>query len=152
MPHPITRRLITRRLFLATGAAATLPRAGRAATTTDDAILMRDLYNKDLSFSDIALANEGQRIDVAGFMAPPLKAEMHFFVLTKRPMATCPFCESSADWPDDILAIYTKRVVDLAPFNVPLVVSGVLELGPYTDEETGFVSRVRLSDARYVRA
>ena len=28
---------------------------------------IRDLYNKDLSFSDLALANEGQRIDVAGF-------------------------------------------------------------------------------------
>ncbi|MGY9048650.1 hypothetical protein P775_06440 [Puniceibacterium antarcticum] len=139
----------SRRLFLAAGAAAALPRVGHAA---DGTILMRDLYNKDLSFSDIALAQEGSRIDVAGFMAPPLKAEMAFFVLTKRPMATCPFCESSADWPDDILAIYTKRVVDVAPFNVPLVVSGVLELGTHTDDETGFVSRIRLSDARYARA
>ncbi len=110
---------------------------------------MRDLYNKNLSFSDLALDLEGQRIDVSGFMAPPLKAESSFFVLTKRPMATCPFCESSADWPPDILAIYTKRVVDVVPFNIKIQTSGILELGSYKDPETGFVSRVRLTDATY---
>jgi hypothetical protein len=145
-------QLISRRLFIAAGAALGWPRTGQAVTTGAGPILMRDLYNKDLSFSDLALGLEGQRIDVTGFMAPPLKAEMRFFVLTKRPMATCPFCETSADWPDDILAIYTKRVVDVVPFNVPLVVTGVLDLGTFTDDETGFVSRVRLTDARYDRA
>jgi hypothetical protein len=145
-------QLTSRRLFIAAGAALGWPRIGQAVTTGAGPILMRDLYNKDLSFSDLALGLEGQRIDVTGFMAPPLKAEMRFFVLTKRPMATCPFCETSADWPDDILAIYTKRVVDVVPFNVPLVVTGVLDLGTFTDDETGFVSRVRLTDARYDRA
>lgn len=144
--------LISRRLFIAAGAALSWPRIGFSGTEGTGPILMRDLYNKDLSFSDLARGLEGQRIDVTGFMAPPLKAEMRFFVLTKRPMATCPFCETSADWPDDILAIYTKRVVDVVPFNVPLIVTGVLNLGTVTDEETGFVSRVRLTDARYDRA
>lgn len=145
-------QLVSRRLFIAAGAALVWPRIGQAVTAGTGPILMRDLYNKDLSFSDLALGLKGQRIDVTGFMAPPLKAEMRFFVLTKRPMATCPFCETSADWPDDILAIYTKRVVNVVPFNVPLVVTGVLDLGTFTDDETGFVSRVRLADARYDRA
>lgn len=115
-------------------------------------IRLRDLYNKDMSFSDVALAAKGRRIDVDGFMAPPLKAESVFFVLTKMPMAVCPFCEPGMPWPDDILGVYAKRVVDVIPFNVPIVVSGVLELGDYVDPELGFYSKVRLADATFARA
>jgi hypothetical protein len=124
------------------------PRVAAAGTP----IRMRDLYNRDLSFSDLALANAGKRIPVAGFMAPPLKAESRFFVLTKKPMAVCPFCEPGMPWPDDLLAIYAKRVVEVVPFNVPIVVEGVLELGDYVDPDLGFYSKVRLTDASYVRS
>lgn len=127
---------------------ALLPCLARA----DAPVRMRDLYNKDLGFSDLALANEGQRIAVSGFMAPPLKAESVFFVLTKKPMAVCPFCEPGTPWPDDLLAIYAKRVIEVAPFNVPIVVEGVLELGDYVDPEFGFYSKVRITDASYRRA
>jgi hypothetical protein len=136
--------MLTRRAF--TLAFMSLPVAVRAA---DAPIKMRDLYDKDLSFSDLATSLEGQRIVVDGFMAPPLKADASFFVLTKKPMAVCPFCETSADWPDDILAVYTKRTVDVTPFNVRIVVTGVLELGDWKDPDTGFLSRVRLTDAKY---
>jgi hypothetical protein len=122
-----------------------------AAAQDDGSIRLRDLYNRDMTFSDLALANEGQRIDVDGFMAPPLKAESTFFVLTKMPMAVCPFCEPGQTWPDDILAVYARRVVDVIPFNVPMRASGILEMGDYTDPELGFYSRVRLSDATYER-
>jgi hypothetical protein len=90
-------------------------------------------------------------VSVTGFMAPPLKAESSFFVLTKRPMAVCPFCETSADWPDDILAIYTKRAIDVVPFNIRIRTEGTLELGTFKDPDTGFVSRVRIVDAHYER-
>lgn len=112
---------------------------------------LRDLYNKDLSFSDLALSNKGSRVTIAGFMAPPLKAESVFFVLTKMPMAVCPFCEPGMPWPDDILAVYAKRVVDVIPFNVPITVTGLLELGDAVDPELGFYSKVRLTDATYAR-
>lgn len=142
--------LSRRRLICALGAAPLMPALARAATG-DEVVLLRDLYNRDMSFSDIALTNEGARITVQGFMAPPLRAESNFFVLTRRPMAVCPFCNDAADWPDDILAIYTSRVVQVMPFNVPIFVTGTLELGTYRDPELGFVSRVRLSDATYRR-
>lgn len=117
----------------------------------DELIRLRDLYNKDMSFSDLAQSMEGRRVAVSGFMAPPLKAESSFFVLTKIPMSVCPFCETEAEWPDDILAVYTKRTLRVVPFNVPIVTEGTLELGTFVDEETGFLSRVRLADAIYRR-
>ena len=115
----------------------------------EEVIKLRDLYKKNLTFSDLALKLEGHRIKVSGFMAPPLKAETNFFVLTKMPMSVCPFCETEADWPDDILVVHTKRIVRVLPFNLKIEVQGVLELGTAKDAETGFVSRVRLIDATY---
>jgi hypothetical protein len=140
---------MNRRTFLA--ALALLP-AGLARAADEPALKLRDLYNKDLSFSDKALAARGTRVSIAGFMAPPLKADSVFFVLTKMPMAVCPFCEPGMPWPDDILAVYAKRVVDVIPFNVPIVVTGVLELGDAVDPELGFYSKVRLVDATFERA
>lgn len=121
------------------------------ARAADDVILLRDLYNKDRSFSDLALGLKDQRISVQGFMAPPLRAESNFFVLTRRPMAVCPFCNNAADWPADIVAVYTKRLVKVLDYNIPITVTGVLELGTYRDPDLGFVSRVRLADAVYAR-
>ena len=140
--------LLDRRMFLAGSASLAAPGPALAA---DDPIKLRELYNKDRSFSDLALSLEGRRVAVDGYMAPPLKAESSFFVLTKMPMSVCPFCETEAEWPADILAIYTKRMVDVVPFNVRIVTRGVLELGTFRDPETGFLSRVRLGDAVYER-
>ena len=144
-----------RRMFLAlapaalAGPALVSPWAARAQEAGP--IRLRDLYNKDMSFSDLALSLDGQRIEVDGFMAPPLKAESTFFVLTKMPMAVCPFCEPGQTWPDDILAVYSRRVVEVIPFNVPLRATGTLELGDYVDPELGFYSKVRLTDTTYDR-
>nr|WP_299817849.1 hypothetical protein [uncultured Jannaschia sp.] len=134
-------------LALATGllAAPSVLRAGTAP------IRIRDLYNKDRTMSDLALSLVDTRTTFEGFMAPPLKADSRFFVMTKMPMSVCPFCETSAEWPDNILAVYTKRIVDVVPFNVGIETRGVLEIGEYRDPDTGFVSMVRLADATYGR-
>ncbi|MFD1795759.1 hypothetical protein ACFSC1_07135 [Paracoccus aurantiacus] len=132
-------------------AALLLGHALPSAAAGEDAIRLRDLYNKDLSFSDAALEAEGKRLTVWGYMAPPLKANSEFFVLTNRPMAVCPFCEPGMPWPDDILAVYAKRIVEVIPFNVPIEVRGVLELGDAVDAELGFYSKVRLVDATFRR-
>jgi hypothetical protein len=133
-----------RRLFVTS--ALTLPLAGAAWA---DPVKLRELYEKSGGFSEWATAREGERIEVEGFMAPPLKADSKFFVLTKMPMATCPFCETEADWPDDILAVYTKRVLRVTPPNVKITVSGVLHLDQKRDQDTGFLSLIRLEDATY---
>ncbi len=142
---------MTRRQFLASAGTVVLWASSGQSVLASPVIKLRDLYNKDLSFSELALSIEGDRVAVKGYMAPPLKAESVFFVLTKRPMATCPFCNDGDDWPDDIAAIYGKRTVDVQPFNVGIVVSGTLELGDYKDPESGFFSRVRLINATISR-
>ena len=112
---------------------------------------IRQLYDKDMSFSDLAMSLDGEWVAVKGYMAPPLKATSTFFVLTKRPMATCPFCNDADDWPDDILAIYTKRQVTVQPFNAGISVHGKLQLSDFKDPATGFFSRVRIEKASYKR-
>jgi hypothetical protein len=106
-----------------------------------------DLYGARMAFSDQAKTLTGKEISLAGFMAPPLKPDVKFFVLTRMPMAICPFCDSTADWPRDIVLIKTRSEIDWVYFNVPIKVTGVLELGTEVDEETGFVSEVRLVKA-----
>ncbi|WP_425097943.1 hypothetical protein [Tropicibacter sp. S64] len=136
--------MLTRRRFVS--AALATPLLARPALAADEVLKLRYLYDRK-AISQLAKDSEGQRISVDGYMAPPLKAESSFFVLTRRPMSVCPFCETEADWPNDILAVYTKRTVDVVPYNKKIVTSGVLELGAYKDPETGFVSLVRLADA-----
>lgn len=138
--------MLTRRTFLATALAT--PFIARPVLAKDAPLKLRFLYERK-EISDLAKISEGTRIAVEGYMAPPLKAESQFFVLTRRPMSVCPFCETASDWPNDILAVYTKRIVDVVPYNVKIVTTGVLELGAYKDPETGFVSMVRLADASY---
>lgn len=138
-----------RRTFIASAAAglALPPRITSAAGET--AIELRDLYGRNLTFTPFARGLEGARVRVSGYMAPPLKADAQFFVLTARPMSICPFCDSSADWSDDILAVYIKRALEVAPFYVKIEARGTLRLGELRDRATQFVSQVRLVDASY---
>ena len=82
-----------------------------------------------------------------GYMAPPLKPESKFFVLTREPVAVCPFCSSDAQWPSDIVVIYLSST--LAPLNLSqrIEVTGKLEMGSWTDPESGFVSQVHIVNA-----
>lgn len=140
--------MIDRRTLLVSAAlAATLPALGRA----DGEIAFGDLYERQTVFSTLAHSLDGKPVTMIGFMAPPLKAEATFFVLTRMPLSVCPFCETEADWPSDIVVIYTDDPVSVVPFNFPIRVRGVLELGTYKDAEMGFVSRVRIVGAEFER-
>ena len=128
---------------LASGRAGAQPRPG---WLPEGQHLIRE-FTQDGAPSDLARSREGERVAVLGFMAPPLTADAGFFVLTHAPMATCPFCDEAADWPDSLLLVRPKRPLRPVPYTRQLLVTGVLELGPGHDAETGFVSLVRLTDA-----
>jgi hypothetical protein len=123
--------------------------AARAAQAAVERLRIRDLYARGAEFSDKAQSLSGQEVVIQGFMAPPLKADAAFFVLTKLPMAVCPFCDSELNWPTDIVLVRLHSRQDWVDFNLPILVTGRLELGTEIDQETGFVSRVRLVEAEY---
>ncbi len=102
-----------------------------------------------LEFSDKVKQLSGREVTVKGFMAPPLKAEANFFVLTEIPMSLCPFCSSDADWPDNIIVVYLARKQTFVQYNAPIEAHGVLEYGSWVDPETGFVSQLRLREAGF---
>ena len=103
------------------------------------------VYSADgLTFSDKTLSLEGGTVSVSGYMAPPLTPTIHFFVLTEVPMSVCPFCSSDADWPDNIIVVKVDDPITALPYDTPITVTGTLEIGSETDEETGFVSQLRV--------
>jgi hypothetical protein len=141
-------RFDRRSIIAGLGLAGLAPAFARPAAA-DDMLKLRELYDANQNFSALAKELEGTTVKVEGFMAPPLKADIEFFVLTKKPMAVCPFCETEAEWPDDILAVYTRRGFDVVPFNRGIEVTGELSLGSKRDPETGFLSMVRIENARF---
>ena len=113
-----------------------------------------DLYADaaTLEFSSALEAASGQTVTMLGYAAPPLKPGADFFVLTKYPMAVCPFCETEAEWPPDIVYVkLPKSGTDTIIFGA-LKVTGTLELGTAKDPSTGFVSKIRIQANKVERA
>ncbi|MBB3644629.1 hypothetical protein FHX14_000792 [Rhizobium sp. BK619] len=143
--HLSRRRLIS--------AAVALPFTASAVRAGDASLSFDDLYGKfgvlGLEFSDKVKRLAGQEISMKGFMAPPLKAEAQFFVLTEVPMSLCPFCSSDADWPDNIVVVYLSEKQTFVQPRQTIEVHGTLEYGSWTDPDTGFVSLLRIRQAEY---
>jgi hypothetical protein len=117
-----------------------------AAQANPISIKFSELYSKSKTqeLSPKLLAANGKRVEMLGYMAPPLKSEIDFFVLSPTPLSICPFCSSAADWPSDIVLVL-MRDGKSAPFSkAALRVRGRLELGVKEDPETGFVSLIRI--------
>jgi hypothetical protein len=145
---------VSRRWFVAAGLSLSVAGPARAA---EPVILSFDrLYGsfgvRGLAFSGLVLDNVGRSVALTGYMAPPLKAEASFFVLTREPMAICPFCQSDADWPVDIVVVQMRAATPLVSAGTRVTVTGTLEAGSKTDPETGFVSQLRIVDADFRRA
>lgn len=146
---------VSRRNVLAMIGAASAALPFTKAYASDNTISFGELYASfgvlGLTFSEKIKALEGKRVHMQGFMAPPLKAEANFFVLTEIPLSLCPFCSSDADWPDDIVVIYLDKAQTFEQANGLIEVTGKLEVGSWTDPETGFVSLLRIGNADFHR-
>ncbi len=107
-----------------------------------------ELYSRitvrGIEFSPKLTGLAGRTVTMTGFMAPPLKPKLDFFVLTRVPMSSCPFCTTSADWPPDIVLVIMPGGKLLDPSTGAIRVTGRLEVGVKKDDQTGFVSLVRL--------
>ena len=117
------------------------------AASLDFSEMYSGASSEGLVFSDTLNSLNGSEVTMTGFMAPPLKPSINFFVLTETPMAVCPFCSTAADWPYNMVVVYVNGSVDALPYDQEVTVTGTLDLGSYMDGDTGFVSQVRLLEA-----
>jgi len=143
--------MINRRQILAGVAAclvASRARAGEAAP-----LKFTELYRPagaaGLVTTTKTNALAGGTVTMKGYMAPPLKPDADFFVLTREPMSVCPFCDYAANWPSDIVVVHLTGANDYADNALPIAVTGTLDLGPRMDPKTGFVSLLRLERSTY---
>ena len=144
--------MITRRQALVGAAAAVVVPFAPVLAASPTRLFFYQIYSKGTQLSDLAMSLAGSNVEIVGFMAPPLKAESPFFVLTNQPMETCPFCDEIAFWPDNIIYVTSDKAMEIVPFDRQIRVSGMLDLGPQTDQATGFVSLIRLKHAAVTRA
>jgi len=138
---------LTRRTLLAFTCLAPFAKPANAA----ERINVAELWVEGAEFSGRAKQLAGKAVEMRGYMAPPLKPEVDFFVLTSLPMAVCPFCDNAAAWPEDIVLVFLNRPVRAIPYDRLIMVSGTLQIGTETDASTGFGSRVRLRDSIYAK-
>ena len=123
------------------------------AAPAEERLGFNDLYKslgvRGAVFSDAVSRLAGASVAIRGYMAPPLVAESPLFVLTSTPMTICPFCQSDADWPIDIVVIYMRRVIAMVDGGTRIEARGRLDIGSWTDPKSGFVSLLRLVDADF---
>lgn len=110
-----------------------------------------DFYINDFSieFSEKLKSLAGKPIAVRGYIAPPLKANADFLVMTREPVILCPYCDTDAAWPNDILVVYMHD--ERIELGTRVKVTGTLDVGSKTDKDTGFVSLIRLVNAEIIR-
>ena len=144
--HLLSHRRFTRRDALRLAALAPLVASSARAAET---ITFKDIWLDGDEISAKAKANIGMDVEMQGYMAPPIKPEVQFFVLTKIPTAICPFCDSTAAWPEDIVLVLMSRPIRAIDYDRLIRVQGTLEFGTEIDTATGFVSRVRLRNSTY---
>jgi hypothetical protein len=92
----------------------------------------------------------GRAVRAEGFLAPHIGRFAPFMVLTEEPVVGCPHCRGSLDLPGESLIAYFKEPPSDRLIGLPVVVQGILDLGSRSDSRTGFVSTVRLLDAKVV--
>lgn len=136
---------IRRAVCACVAAAAVALSAAASAEDLSFGELYSDWTAAGLVLSDKAESLEDSTVTMTGYMAPPLTPTIRFFVLTEVPMSVCPFCSSDADWPDNIIVVKVSDPVTALPYDSPISVTGTLEIGSEVDEETGFVSQLRIA-------
>ena len=120
--------LITRRSLLAgVAAGVAVPALAPLAQAADPPVplKMAELYGTKDDFSPRAQELAGKQVVFQGYMAPPLKPDAKFFVLTNIPMAVCPFCADKTLYIDYKTPSMLKRFISERGKIVPSRITAV---------------------------
>ncbi len=69
-----------------------------------------------MDFSTKTRSLEGKTVQVDGFMAPPSRRRK-LPRADENPVSLCPYCNSDADWPADIIVVYLSKDEDFRQRN-----------------------------------
>ena len=128
---------------------------GSLPSSTDNYPLLgfKDIYATvgaiGLRLAERARELAGEPVRIRGYMAPPDLERSDFFVVTRAPVVTCPFCDPGTNWPDDVVLALLERDSAFVDPAQAIEVVGELELGAKLDTRTGGTRLVRLRDARW---
>lgn len=135
--------------LVAPASLARLPRA----TDNYPLLTFTDIYATTgvigLRIADRAKDLAGQPVRIRGYMAPPVVDSEDFFILTRSPVITCPFCDPGTGWPDDVVLVLLERDSSFVDPAQTIEVAGAFEIGAKMDARTGAVRLVRLKDAQW---
>ncbi len=124
-----------------------------AATDNYPLLTFREIYATvgviGLRIGEEARALDGRPVRVRGYMAPPVADRDSFFMLTRTPFVTCPFCDPAASWPDDVVLACLEKDSAFVDPTLAVELVGELDIGPKRDPRTGTTRYVRLVDARW---
>ena len=127
----------------------------RLPQATDNYPLLRftDIYATvgaiGLTLTERAKDLAGTPVRVRGYMAAPIAERDDFFVMTRAPIFSCPFCDPDIGWPDDVVTALLESETGFLDPAVQIEVVGELEVGRKLDRRTGLTRLVRLREARW---
>jgi len=106
-----------------------------------------------LSFSgavDINTINslDGKKVSITGYMATLSPVNGKFMYLMNLPYQSCPFCKPNTTSLANTIAVYSKSGDKFDYTDQAITVTGVIEVGDYTDEY-GYQYNYRIKNATY---
>lgn len=95
------------------------------------------------TLTDKLLSLDGETVELKGYMAPPLKLGLDWFLLTDFPVGACPYHSNASSITAGMALIYVEGPEFPYTYE-PLRLVGELHIGELADPETGMVSIARL--------
>lgn len=94
---------------------------------------------------------DGKKVSIIGFMATVSPLNGKYIYLINMPYQTCPFCVPNTTELANTIAVYAPEGESFPFVDVPIEVTGTLEIGNFTDE-AGYSYSFRIVDASYKKA
>ncbi len=110
----------------------------------------------ELSFADAVSLDEikkldGRTVTIIGFMSTTSPLDGSYMYLQNMPYQSCPFCLPNTNILANTIAVYAPKGQSFRFQDIPLKVTGVIEVGSMMDE-LGYEYNYRLVDAKIERA